>query len=265
MVRAFVTTVLDGGLGNRLFQMAAAFGYAADHNKICVVRSTLPNPHSPNSYTLDLFRYFPCLQANPTFVYRDDPGSRLTYVPIPHSDGDLELLGQFQSEKYLGAHRTQFLETLYFPDNDIGDALPYENTLFLHGRRGDYVNHPQYGLNLEGYYQRALAIAATRYGKNAVVAVFSDDLPWFRQWGLLKQFRSVFKDIVFVEEPRELHALTMMSRCSLGGICPNSTFSWWAAFRNPSPNKLIIFPGTWVNNPPARVEIQFSGSFVLPV
>jgi len=44
----------------------------------------------------------------------------------------------------------------------------------------------------------------------------------------------------------------MMSKCSKGGICANSSFSWWGAFLNP--NRTIIMPSRWFNSSDMWIE-----------
>jgi hypothetical protein len=40
----------------------------------------------------------------------------------------------------------------------------------------------------------------------------------------------------------------MMSLCEKGGICPNSSYSWWGGWLNKNEEKIVIFPNKWFNN-----------------
>jgi hypothetical protein len=47
----------------------------------------------------------------------------------------------------------------------------------------------------------------------------------------------------------------MMLKCKKGGICANSTFSWWAGYLNTNEKKVIHKPSKMINN--------FNGKFNL--
>ena len=47
-----------------------------------------------------------------------------------------------------------------------------------------------------------------------------------------------------------------MTQCQYGGICENSTFSWWGVYLNDSPDKVMIFPDAWINDCNYQREIQ---------
>jgi hypothetical protein len=104
--------------------------------------------------------------------------------------------------------------------------LPVQNSTkngFIHVRRGDYAERG-WDKGFE-FYNSALKFANTiPHRKVQRWYIFSDDLTWCKE-----QKWDTTVPINFIDEPDELKALAIMSRCIGGAILPNSTFSWAGA------------------------------------
>lgn len=107
---------------------------------------------------------------------------------------------------------------------------PYIDKVAIHVRRTDFLTN-QINVNLceTDYYQQAMAKLA---GQNFLV--FSDDIHWCMA-------QDIFKDCEFSSGKDELEDFNKMAACK-SQIIANSTFSWWAAWLNPNPNKVVIAP-----------------------
>jgi hypothetical protein len=70
--------------------------------------------------------------------------------------------------------------------------------------------------------------------------IFSDDLKWSKNF-LNKEFPDL--KLLFPREKDYLD-LYLMSCCN-HQIIANSTFSWWAAYLNIFPKKIVIAPKQW--------------------
>ena len=71
------------------------------------------------------------------------------------------------------------------------------------------------------------------------LVVFSDDIDWCK-----KNLSHLNDNIVFVEGNKDYEDLFMMSYCD-HNIISNSSFSWWSAWLNFNPHKMVIAPKNW--------------------
>lgn len=118
-----------------------------------------------------------------------------------------------------------------------------ENSVAIHIRRGDYITIPAnakiFNVCDKKYYDDAIAIVNSRVD-DAKYYIFTQDMDWAK-----KNF--VGTDFVFVEGNSAIEDMLLMAKCK-HNIIANSTFSWWSAFLNKNPKKLIIAPKNWYRN-----------------
>ena len=79
------------------------------------------------------------------------------------------------------------------------------------------------------------------FSKDAMFLVFSDNMDWTK-----KELEGLAKNMFFVEGEKYYHDFFLMSLCD-HNIISNSTFSWWAAYLNKNPNKIVTAPKKWFN------------------
>lgn len=104
----------------------------------------------------------------------------------------------------------------------------------MHIRRGDYLVSPGHYINLDvEYYKNAL-----KYIDNpGSILIFSDDISWCKD-----NFKG--DKYIFIENEKDYIDIYLMSLCN-NNIIANSTFSWWGAWLNTNPNKIVISPNKW--------------------
>ena len=116
-----------------------------------------------------------------------------------------------------------------------------EHPVSLHVRRADYVTDPTaaatHGACSSGYYRRCLELIRKAVGTPHLF-VFSDDIHWTR--------RALSFDcpVTFVDHngpEKNYENLALMSRCH-HHIIANSTFSWWGAWLNARPDRIVCAP-----------------------
>ncbi len=161
-------------------------------------------------------------------------------------DGD----GCYQSYKYFEdiEHIIRKEFTLKEPLPKSSDVLVKDistsNSVSIHIRRGDYLvskNQKIFGVCDKEYYQKAASLMKEKIS-NPRFFVFSDDLEWSKTLPFPK-------DTTYIDSHfglADFQELVIMSGCK-HNIIANSTFSWWAAWLNNNPNKIVISPKKWFN------------------
>ncbi|MES2891462.1 MAG: alpha-1,2-fucosyltransferase [Bacteroidota bacterium] len=140
-------------------------------------------------------------------------------------------------------------------DQILAQIVNDENAVSLHFRRGDYQSDPN-NLNFFGvlpleYYLKAIDHMLEKVPQ-AIFYVFSDDLAWVKE-NLPTTARTVFVDIE--GGTKDYLELDAMSKCR-HNVIANSSFSWWAAYLNTNPNKIVIAPKRWVVDEQQNSKVQ---------
>lgn len=210
-------------LGNHLFQMAATITTAMDHGEDYGFPRWVHEKDFPLSGC-----FLDALPSGPE--YREPAFS---YDPIPYQP-NLRLYGYFQSEKYFVNH-ADFIRKSFTP-LVMTQKKDYRDTASLQIRRGNYLllpdHHPIIPL---AFYEKAVEMIL-KHGIRKII-VFSDDLDWCR-----KVFTRQPYEVIPEMKPIDQLALTIACRHH---IMANSTFSWWGAWLDPNPNKIVIAPKLW--------------------
>lgn len=163
------------------------------------------------------------------------------------------LKGYFQSEKYFLKHADVIRKELACTDPPAGkNAETLEkiigcNAVSIHVRRGDYITLPTaaayHGFPGLEYYAKAIEHMQSNVD-GAEFFVFSDEPAWVKQ-NLPVPGNATFVDWNVGKGHEDLR---LMSNCR-HHIIANSSFSWWGAWLNPSKEKLVIAPKNWFANP----------------
>ena len=176
------------------------------------------------------------------------------FVPaLFNARGPLYLDGFFQTERYFVDKEKEVREDLRLteplsPKAESVSRLmrdsPFE-AVSLHVRRGDYVSdaktNEHHGTCDAEYYAKALEHIVTMIGKDIRVFIFSDDIAWVKE-NLILPYPSIH---VSSPEIKDYEELVLMSLCN-HNIIANSSFSWWGAWLNANPDKIVTAPRRWV-------------------
>ena len=189
-------------------------------------------PSSPNEYREPHFHYDPAFEA---------------------LGPQTALFGYFQSERYFSSI-AENLRDWFSPREPLGDAaaaalkrietsrrLPVS----VHVRRGDYLKpgtREVHGILGESFYRQVFERLERVIGHEADLFVFSDDPTAAEQvLGFIPGSRL---NHVRGDPDRPWEDMALMARCR-HHVIANSSFSWWGAWLNRSPDKIVAAPRAW--------------------
>lgn len=253
--KPYITCSIRGQLGNQLFKVATVLAYAWDHDLDPIfpemgyfppdVKSQIGTDFDlPKNYQRVFFR----LNASPlprpirhTFIWLTNyDKANIPLLP------DLILQGPFQTWKYFHHYRERLLE-LFAPHPEELEMLqkkhatllshPY--TVAVHVRTfSNRVNRfiPFIGMS---YYEKAMRL----FPEEALFVVFSDRINWCKH-----HFAKINRPIIFIEDQDQIEDLFLMSMLK-HHIIGNSTFSWWGAYLNKNPDKIVVAPSHFIRIP----------------
>jgi hypothetical protein len=281
----FIITRIFGGLGNQMFQYAMGRALAYRNNAKLLLDISFFARSQLRRFALDSFssdaeiasgqilrRYRlqnacdllsvvnlfrrPSTESIPFFrerFFHFDPVAYQLSAPVC-------IEGYWQSARYFEdcapAIRQEFKpkQELSLSDARLAEIMTATPTVSLHVRRGDYVTNPRtnatHGLCSLDYYARAMEYITERVD-DVRLFVFSDDLEWTQRHLSSAPLKSSFPPTTFVEanpasgEFRDMHLMS----CCKHHIIANSSYSWWGAWLNPSPDEIIVCPQQWFRDP----------------
>ena len=180
-----------------------------------------------------------------TFKLKDTISDLDVYKIDNNTNWNIE--GWFHLYHYWHEYRDDLINIFKFKDYIYETALHNINKIkdnenypivSLHVRRGDYLQYSSLNLNIE-YYENALDVFREKY-KNFKILVFSDDIEW-----CMKNFHH--NSVYFSENNSNYVDMCMMTLCD-SNIIANSSFSWWGAYLNTNPNKIVVCPEDYIGN-----------------
>lgn len=269
------------GIGNQMFQYAYARERLAQNMPVCLdmdkayaerfptLRNNSPRKNSIHNFNLAI----PCVDVEESgkyFFLRNgswiekgvcylserrlwpysfiEEKSELYSKKIARVRGNAYIKGWFQDIRYFQDVRKELMceftpkKKIKVP-NRLLNMIKTGNSVAIHVRRGDYV---RLGRALPAAYYIQAKRKLEEYIENPIYLVFSDDYQWVKrtiEWGC----RALYIDELC--ELEDYEQIFVMSRCH-SQVISNSTFSWWAAWLNPNPGKVVIMPKKFIHSNP---------------
>lgn len=160
--------------------------------------------------------------------------------------------GYWQSEKYFKSfselirNEFRFKNAFNFESNNLSkEILKNKESVSIHIRRGDYISssltNKIHGVCSIKYYKEAINMMKEKL-QDPFFYLFSDDIDWLQD-NIIDGLNN-FQIIRHNNGQDSWQDMALMTKCK-HHIIANSTFSWWGAWLNPNPLKLVIAPDRW--------------------
>jgi hypothetical protein len=271
MSEGIVSCKLMGGLGNQLFQIFATMAYGIKTKRKIVfpyseslntgiqrktywnnflssikMMTTYNKKHEIENAMI--YRYIPC----------SEKGFGYDTLPYYNDQKEIILTGYFQSYKYFESEKEVLLKLVRFNHHqdaayeEFGTTYLNSNDykISMHFRLGDYKNiqecHP---LMSYEYYENSLSyLCEKRGGSNKITVLYfcqKEDNKVVQS--IVDRLMTKFPHVDFCKVNDNIDdwkQLVLMSCCN-DNIIANSTFSWWGAYFNNKPSRIVCYPSKW--------------------
>ncbi len=243
---------ISGGLGNQMFQYAYGRNLELAGQKVIFDTSfysgNLGTKDTPRYFKLDNFNITDCQfsnQARPALEILHKIKRRLGFKIEEYYQNENYFKNATALIKREFTLKRPFSESSQIWNNKIKAA---SHSVLLHIRRGDYVTNPYanafHGLCSVEYYKMAVNELVERLQtRDITIFVFSDDIAWARE-NINFPYKIEFADVPDVPDYEKM---ILMAQCQ-HDIIANSTFSWWPAWLNNNPDKIVFAPRQWFKN-----------------
>ena len=260
-----IITKISDGFGNQLFMYACGYAVAKATTKPLLLDISYLDNKPLRKYELDklnikydsifttrMLKYFPLkvayrklyhiwLRMRGIHFFKE----KQIYIYNPDFEqlkDKIYFYGYWQTEKYFKDYRSDILK-MFTPNYPLSTEcreyikiVQQCNSVAIHVRRGDYVN---LGICLDKSYYHQAILKLEENVKAPQYFIFSDDIEFAKQ--LFKEENEHFSYIQYQSKNATLEDLFIMKSCK-HIIMANSSYSWWAAWLNDNPFKIVIHP-----------------------
>lgn len=257
-----ITAHLMGGLGNVLFIVATCFALSKKYKVKLRFYCNVNMWRDGKRRMIQFYKMFEnfdidCVNNRKSGITFREPYFFYDSITIDRRNHSC-IYGYFQSYKYFDAYKSEFIKMLHNPYKDEVDHLLTEllkqiaanndgppskkiqefEFVSIHVRRTDYLALSDIHLNLDTtYYEEAISNFSK---EKSIFLIFSDDVEFIQKEPL---FQNLVNKYIVTNQDDE-YCFWLMSACN-HNIIANSSYSWWASYINPNPNKLVICPSKW--------------------
>jgi hypothetical protein len=268
-----LTCKIQGGLGNQLFQIFTTLAMALRFNKPFFFLNNYQLGNGENGSTIRYTYWETFLSSLKPFLKNLKQIPELTiikensfkyenieqniYLQLSKKiNNGIVLVGYFQSPLYFEKYKNMICKLIKLEEKKIAvkNKIQLQDdflrcAISLHFRLGDYKKlqdfHP---ILSEKYYINCISyILSKQTNKNLKVLYFCEDEDFDEVEKTIKNLEIIFPLLNFtrcISILEDWEQLLLMSMCS-NNIIANSTFSWWSAYLNNNPEKIVCYPDQW--------------------
>jgi hypothetical protein len=272
---------LQGGLGNQMFQYAAARAQNKTGELVYLDCTALDEDRQDTAtftarhYELGIFNglkaknvnrliYWVAKKLGMVVMLKEEDVNAALFQKVKSSRQVIYMDGYFQSAIYFRCIAQRIADEFTFPQPGVygrqmaAQIKGTKNSVAIHVRRGDYLKPVKtafHGLLPLTYYRRAVEKMESMED-DLHYFIFSEDAEWCRnQFTFLKKTPT----IVVADQQNHWEDMYLMHLCR-HQIIANSSYSWWAAWLNHDPDKVVIAPQNWFAG-----EIENQDHTIIPV
>jgi hypothetical protein len=254
------TSLIQGGLGNQMFQVAVTFAAALSIGGKAIFKneklSVIGNTDRPTywdsvfrkcwSSTDDLKESFIDLHEyhNHHFTPVIDSARNILINCGNSNLKNFRFVGYFQCSRYFNQFKNE-IKSLFEPSKNVNNwcnnwlqqkEIQHYFKVAIHVRRGDYI---KLNWNLPiNYYNKCIELVENKMiEKEVKFIVFSDDLNWCKE-----NFNNSNK-FIFCEEGTDVEQMYLIGKMD-GMICSNSSYSWWSSYLSDT-HSIVTVPNRW--------------------
>ena len=270
---SLVVVKLMGGLGNQMFQYT--FGKSLelktnmkvlfDDSWFTDAKNSIVNEKNENSqgviirnYNLNIFNnninFIPREQIRKCKKHINQKNAFLYDSNLFKKQKNVYYEGYFQNEKYFSSIKDfiknefsfpKILPTDVFNQEIIQKIQKTENSVFIHIRRGDYLNLADWALPTE-YYKKAILYINTHV-KNPSYFIFGQDCEEYVKTELNLDIPYTIIGNTNSNNNEDWKDMVLMEKCK-HAIVANSSFSWWAAWLGKANSEgIVVAPTPWLH------------------
>jgi hypothetical protein len=199
---------------------------------------------------IKLLRFFHIKYYNNIKFYYENQKKGPDFIYELNATSNIHMYGTFSYYRHIEDIR-QILKNSFSFKKELPDNLVIllaemkkRKTVAIHVRRGDYVGDRIRDVCSMSYFRNAIQLISSKCD-DLFFYIFSDDINYIKtNFFFLDNYIIIDNSSLETPDYYDLYLMTQVNHL----IISNSTFSWWAAWLNSNPEKIVIVPELYLSD-----------------